>query len=145
VNIPQPEPGLVIRYSYLWLSEYQAGQEEGTKDRPCGVILALDDEDGETRVLVLPITHTPPSDPSTAVEIPLQTKQRLGLDFERSWIVLSEANEFFWPGADLRPIPNADPSTIAYGFLPPRLFNHVRERFVALVKSRKAKRVTRTE
>jgi hypothetical protein len=107
VNIPQPEPGLVIRYSYLWLSEYQAGQEEGTKDRPCAVILALDDEDGETRVLVLPITHTPPSDPSTAVEIPLQTKQRLGLDFERSWIVLSEANEFFWPGADLRPIPNA--------------------------------------
>jgi hypothetical protein len=45
----------------------------------------------------------------------------------------------------LRPIPNADPSTIAYGFLPPRLFNHVRERFVALVKSRKAKRVTRTD
>ena len=88
MNIPQPEPGLVIRYSYLWLSEYQARQEESTKDRPCAVILALDDEDGEKRVLVLPLTHTPPSDPSTAVEIPLQTKQRLGLDFERSWINL---------------------------------------------------------
>lgn len=70
----------------------------------------------ETRVLVLPITHTSPANPSTAVEIPLQTRQRLGLDFERSWIDLSEANEFSWPGADLRPIPNADPSTIVYGY-----------------------------
>ena len=49
MNIPRSEPGLVIRYSYLWLSEYQAGQKEGAKDRPCAVILALDDENGETR------------------------------------------------------------------------------------------------
>jgi hypothetical protein len=80
------------------LSEYQAGQEEGAEDRPCAVILALDDEDGGTRVLVLPITHTPPSDPSTAVEILLQTKQRLGLDFERSWIVSKRGQRILLAG-----------------------------------------------
>jgi hypothetical protein len=34
---------------------------------------------------------------------------------------------------------------VAYGFLPPKFFDHVRRRFVALVESRKARRVKRTE
>ena len=34
----QPEPGLVICYSYLWLDEFNEGREEGVKDpvRDCG-------------------------------------------------------------------------------------------------------------
>jgi hypothetical protein len=32
--IPNPEPGLVISYAYLWQHERQAGREEGQKDRP---------------------------------------------------------------------------------------------------------------
>ncbi|RWI14116.1 MAG: hypothetical protein EOQ92_29550 [Mesorhizobium sp.] len=31
--LPTPVPGLVIRYSYLWLAEHRRGQEEGVKDR----------------------------------------------------------------------------------------------------------------
>jgi hypothetical protein len=34
VKIPEPVPGLVIRYSYLWQSEFVSGRDEGSKDRP---------------------------------------------------------------------------------------------------------------
>jgi len=145
VTLPRPEPGLVIRYSYLWLSEHRAGREEGVKDRPCALVLALVDAAGDTRVTVLPITHSAPPDPSAAIEVPPDTKKRLALDAERSWIVVSEGNEFLWPGPDLRPLPGADLSTIAYGFLPPRLLRLVRDRFLALSHQRKAERVRRTE
>ncbi len=97
MTFPRPVPGLVIRYSYLWAAEYARGQEEGVKDRPCAIILAT----AEHVVTVLPITHAPPADASMAVEIPPATKRRLGLDSERSWVVLSEANRFIWPGPDL--------------------------------------------
>ena len=46
-----PKPGLVIRYSYLWHQESQSGQEEGVKDRPCAVVIALEDDENRTRVL----------------------------------------------------------------------------------------------
>src|SRR5947209_6944703 len=96
--LPEPEPGLVIRYSYLWLDDFLAGQEEGVKDRPCAIVTAVRNEaDGEKRVLVLPVTHSPPKHPEYAVEIPQAVKRHLGLDDERSWIVVSECNEFTWP------------------------------------------------
>lgn len=145
MTLPAPEPGLVIRYSYLWLREHREGREEGVKDRPCAIVLTLADADGETRVTVLPITHSAPSNPSAAIEIPRQTKHRLGLDSERSWIVLDEGNEFLWPGPDLRPLPGADLATIAYGLLPPRFFNVVRQRFFALARAARARPVRRTE
>ena len=53
-------------------------------------------------VRVLPVTHTPPTDLADALEIPTLTKERLGLDSARSWVVLTEANDFIWPGPDLR-------------------------------------------
>jgi hypothetical protein len=145
VTLPRPEPGLVIRYSYLWLREYREGREEGVKDRPCAVVLVVVDADGDMRVTVLPITHGIPEDPSVAVEIPTETKKRLGLDVERSWIIVSEGNEFTWPGPDLRPLPGRDLSSVAYGSLPPRLLAFVRDRFLALSRRRKAQRVARTE
>jgi hypothetical protein len=78
------------------------GQEEGVKDRPCAVILVTADDAGDQVVTVLPVTHTPPHNLAFAVEIPQATKSRLGLDDERSWIVLTEANRFIWPGPNLR-------------------------------------------
>jgi hypothetical protein len=144
VSLPAPHPGLVIRYAYLWKREYEAGREEGSKDRPCAIIMAVTDDEGESQVLVLPITHTPPYDAADAVEIPLVTKQRLGLDGERSWIVITEVNEFVWPGPDLRPVPGGDGS-VAYGVLPPRLFEVVRDRFLDRSGRSKAVRVPRTE
>ncbi len=145
MKLPAPEPGLVIRYAYLWLREHREGREEGAKDRPCAIVLSLADEEGDIRVTVLPVTHSPPENPVTCIEIPPDSKRRLGLDAARSWIVLSEGNEFVWPGPDLRPAPGADLGTVAYGFLPPRLFNTVRERFVTLARAGKARRVVRTE
>ncbi len=100
---PTPRAGLVIRYSYLWRSEAAAGREEGVKDRPCAIVLAVVARDGDTVVYVLPITHAPPLDPADAVELPQATKIRLGLDSDRSWIVVSEGNSFTWPGPDLGP------------------------------------------
>jgi hypothetical protein len=62
--IPTPEPGLVISYAYLWRYEHDVGQEEGRKDRPSVIVLAIEREaDGTTIVTVLPITHSPPADP----------------------------------------------------------------------------------
>jgi hypothetical protein len=130
VPYPTPVPGLVIRYAYLWRAEYRRGQEEGLKDRPCAVVLVSVDEDGDDIVTVLPINHMPPLDPADAVEIPADTKRRLRLDDDRSWIVLTEANEFLWPGPDLRPCRPADPESIAFGLLPGRFFKHVQERFL---------------
>ena len=100
---PVPRPGLVIRYSYLWEREAQAGQEEGVKDRPCAIVVVLLREGEHPVVRVLPITHSAPLDPASALEIPPLTKLRLGLDSDRSWVVLDEANDFIWPGPDLRP------------------------------------------
>ena len=41
---------------------------------------------------MVPVTHSPPADPTTAIEIPAVTKARLGLDAQRSWIICNEAN-----------------------------------------------------
>jgi hypothetical protein len=86
VTWPVPQPGLVIRYSYLWESEARQGREEGVKDRPCAIVLVILREGDHPIVRVLPITHTPPSDLTDALEIPVATKQRLKLDIECSWL-----------------------------------------------------------
>ena len=142
--LPEPVPGLVIRYSYLWRREHLQGREEGQKDRPCAIITAIRSEAGDLRIVALPVTHNAPDVSDLAVEIPLKVKQRLGLDDARSWIVISEWNEFVWPGPDLRRTTGADDSSVAYGFLPPALFRLVRERFLALVRTRTARPVRRT-
>ncbi len=145
VALPEPVPGLIIRYSYLWYREHLEGRDEGQKDRPCAIIAAIRaDENGDTRVLVLPITHSPPDHASLAVEIPAKVKARLGLDDTRSWVVLSEWNEFIWPGPDLRRLPDAPNSSVAYGMIPPGLFATIRERFLAIVNARNVHQVPRT-
>lgn len=108
------------------------------------ILVTTDDPDGPV-VTVLPITHSPPSDPSLAIELPQATKRRLGLDDERSWIVVTDANRFFWPGPDLRFARPGDAASAAYGLLPPNIFNEMRAKFVAAVKSRRAGTVARTE
>jgi hypothetical protein len=145
VTWPRPRPGLVIRYSYLWRREALAGRDEGLKDRPCAVVLALQDEDGRTRVYALPITHSAPGPGKDAVEIPAMVKARLGLDGARSWVVVDEANLFNWPGPDLRFLPGKGPESAVYGFLPPSFFRVVRDRFLAADRAKKAALVARTE
>lgn len=139
-----PFPGLVIRYAYLWKSEQAAGREEGVKDRPCAVVLALRPSEAGINVAVAPITHAPPDDPDLAIEIPPRTKARLGLDWERSWVVLSEINVFEWPGPDLRAVPGSNPPRFDYGVMPPSFFRQVRNRLAELVRNRRSKVVARS-
>lgn len=128
--IPDPQPGLVLSYAYLWRHEHLAGHDEGAKDRPSVIVLTANKSgDDATIVTVLPVTHREPSDPDWAVEIPLPVKRHLGLDEARSWIVIAEGNEFLWPGYDLRKIATAD--RYDYGFLPPRFFTQVVTAFAA--------------
>jgi hypothetical protein len=72
-------------------------------------------------------------------------KTRLRLDGERSWVSITEANIFNWPGPDLRMLPGKGPESAIYGFLPPGFFNVVRDRFLALDQEKKAAVVVRTE
>lgn len=147
--LPEPQGGLVISYAYLWRHESEAGQIEGTKNRPCVLVLVVKREagpaqgeasavrrDAATIVTVAPVTHTPPHDPSAAMEIPPKVKRHLGLDSERSWVILEEFNEFAWPGFDLRPVPGT-PGCFEYGFLPPALYRKIVERILELRRERR--------
>lgn len=123
--LPEPTPGLVIGFAYLWASEARTGQDEGLKDRPCVIILSVEDRDGDRIVHVAPITHSPPRTDRVAVSLPPATRSRLGLDNQPSWIVTSELNRFTWPGPDLRPISRNQPDTFAFGSIPLALLKQV--------------------
>lgn len=134
--LPEPAPGLVISYSYLWCDQHRSGAEEGRKARPCAIVVATTDEDGDTKVYVAPVTHSRPDDPH-AVELPLAVKQRLGLDEAPSWIVTTELNRFIWPGYDLRPIGRDKPNVFAWGFLPVGIFNALKRGIAAHQRERR--------
>ena len=140
-RIPDPQPGLVISYAYLWQREATQGRDEGTKYRPAVVVLAVESDGphGKT-VLVAPISHRQPDDPAIGIEIPPLTKSRLGLDPERSWVIVSEVNRFEWPGPDLLPVA---PGQWAYGILPAGLFRIIRDRLAGLAGQRKLAQVRR--
>ena len=140
-RIPDPQPGLVISYAYLWQHEAAGGRHEGTKYRPAVVVVAVESDEAHGKtVLVAPITHREPDDAAIAVELPALTKVRLGLDPDRSWIIVSEVNRFEWPGPDLLPVA---PGEWAYGFLPAGVFRTVRDRMVGMARRRKLTQIRR--
>lgn len=94
-------------------------------------------------VSVVPVTHTPPSDPADAIAMPPGLKRHLGLDDEPSWIVVSELNDFVWPGPDLRPIPGK-PDRYDYGVLPPTFFRKLQEAIFERLKAKNVGIVPRT-
>lgn len=143
--LPEPTPGLVISYAYLWHEEAQRGLEEGSKARPCVIVLSATRDELGTVVTVASVTHSPPRDLEAAVELPAETKRRLGLDDDRSWAIVSEVNRFRWPGPDLRPIADTDPPRFAHGLLPAKLFLRIRERLIDIASRRGAPVVRRTE
>jgi hypothetical protein len=96
-------------------------------------------------VTVVPVTHTPPTNPDDAVEIPAALKAHLGLDDLPSWIVVTETNDFLWAGPDLWPIPGTKPNRFDYGMLPTRFFAHVRDRILQAHLRRRLDRVQRSE
>ncbi len=145
MSLPKPQPGLVICYSYLWATEHEEGAEEGRKDRPCAIVAARQIIEGKEIVTVVPVTHTPPIDPNDAVEIPPALKRHLRLDDFPSWIVVTETNDFLWPGADLRPVPGVKPARFDFGMLPARFFAHVRDKLLQAHLQRRLSRVERSD
>lgn len=126
MSFPSPRPGLVIRYSFLWSHEREAGAEDGAKDRPCAIVVAARRQaDGDIVVIVAPITHAQPDDPGASIALPAPVARALGLDESPHWLRLDELNRFAWPGYDLRAIPGR-PGEYAYGLLPRALFEHLR-------------------
>jgi len=108
------------------------------------VALLLAKAPAQGACVVVPITHTRPENPATAVEIPAAERVRLGLDSEQSWIVLTEFNAFVWPGPDLRPVPGKDPSTVIYGTVSKQLYTRVLAQVQALLRANLVRRVSRT-
>lgn len=112
---PEPQPGLVIRYDYLWHNEAHAGRRDGAKVRPCAIIIARQINENGPTVLVAPITHSPPLSHQVAIEIPQLVKKHLGLDSDRSWIIASEVNAVAWNDPGIVPVSKIK---WCYGFLP---------------------------
>jgi hypothetical protein len=137
-----PEAGHVIKYSYLWWNEHRKGRVEGLKDRPCSVLLNQKNEQGKTTLYVLPITHTPPINPEFGIEIPSRTKQRLGLDEQRSWVITTEFNKFTWPGYDIRRL---DTGLFSYGVLPEKLIKEIIKSVQFHAKNNKSNPVVRDD
>jgi hypothetical protein len=107
-------------------------------------VLAIDPPGGSaSRVFILPITHSPPAPGTEAIEIPASVCRSDGLDAARSWVVLSEFNEFVWPGFDLGIVPGRKPHTVAYGYLTAGFFARIRERWLALDAAGKSTGVSR--
>jgi hypothetical protein len=78
----------------------------------------------------LPITHSP-TEESRSIAIPAKVKRHLGLDADASWVILDEANEFFWPGVDLRPVSRSRPGVWTFGILPTEIFDEIQTKLRA--------------
>jgi hypothetical protein len=139
--IPEPSPGLVVRYDYLWSREAAAGRTQG-KDRPACLVAASDSEAKPRFVVLLPITHAPPIGDTVAIEIPANVRRSIGLDDQPSWVVVTEYNVDEWPNAGLSPIPGR-PDVFAYGFIPPGLFAAIKSRLLELAKEKRSNAVRR--
>ena len=141
VSFPEPRPGLVIRYDYLWAHEAEHGQDQG-KDRPSCLVAASDNVMRPRYVVLLPITHTPPAGDAVGVEIPAKVKQSIGLDDAPSWVIISEHNIDEWPNGGLSPVPGKG-AGFAYGFIPPGLFAKIKAEFLNLTRQKRSGAVRR--
>lgn len=131
MKLPDPVPGLVIRYNYLWHDDKMKGLSEGAKDRPCAIIIASRQTGAVT---VAPITHSypEPGEEALSVAIPADIARQIGLDDDVNYVRL-EVNRFEWPGDHLRPLPQ-DPERIDYGMVPREFFETLRHRFIDVVR-----------
>lgn len=127
---PIPQGGLVIRYDYLWSSEEREGREQGSKDRPCAIVLTMPlTKTGGQRVVVCGITRTPPGPLEDGVPIPPRVKRHLGLDETRqSWAIVSEANLIDWDDPGIVP---TESGLWFYGFLPAVFADDLARRLLA--------------
>ncbi len=138
---PEPQPGLVVRYDYLWSHEAIAGRDQG-KDRPSCLVAASDSRASPRFVVILPITHFTPTGDADGIEIPSQVRAALGFDAESCSVIVSEHNVDEWPNGGLQPLPDR-PDIFSYGFIPPSLFARIKAGFLELAGRRRSAGVRR--
>ncbi len=133
MSLPTPELGSVIQFDFLWKNEALARQEDGTKDRPCVIVLAVDRQaDNQTQVTVCPISHASPAPGQPAVPVPSRVATYIGLDDRQSWIKTNEVNRFPWPKSRLPfGIAKTPKGAWSYGHIPPGLFQIMRDQVIA--------------
>ena len=131
-----PQPGDVIRYSYLWWREHEAGEESGRKYRPCVVVVAIGKANEQAlRYSVVPVTHVSPGD-RPAVELPAAVKAHLKLDGAPSWVICDEINLFEWPTVD---VANVAGGGFSFGKLPAALLKRIQNTLIESGRSRSLK------
>jgi hypothetical protein len=141
VVLPEPKPGLVIRYDYLWNREATSGRDQG-KDRPACLVAASDSRSKPRFVVILPTTHSAPAGNTIGIAIPPRVRQALGLDDEPCWVIVSEHNVDAWPNGGLQPLPGR-PGVFSCGFIPPGLFAQIKTKFLELAGRKKSAGVRR--
>jgi hypothetical protein len=141
VALPEPKPGLVIRYDYLWNREASAGRDQG-KDRPACLVAATESGTSPRFVVILPITHSAPTGNIIGIAVPPKVRQALGLDDEPCWVSVSEHNVDEWPNGGLQSLPGR-PGVFSYGFIPPSLFLQIKTKFLELAGHRQSSAVRR--
>lgn len=138
--------GLVIRYDFLWKHESERGQIEGTKDRPCSVVLTMEGKDNHKKILVCPITHTPPEKNKTFVKIPPKVAKHIGLDEQQSWIKTDQVNSFLWDGLHIPyGVSRASRQKWEYGELPYQIAKEVFEQVRSNIKTNNLENIKRDE
>jgi mRNA-degrading endonuclease toxin of MazEF toxin-antitoxin module len=142
VKKPDPEIGLVIRYDFLWSHEQAKGYAQGAKERPCVIVTAIARKTtGQIEILVAPITHAPPREGVTAIEIPVAVGRHLGLDDARSFIIADQANSLSWDDPGIAPVQPGVRWT--YGRLPKALYDRLRAAMMDLARKRRLKAAVR--
>jgi hypothetical protein len=124
-RIPDPTPGLVFRYDYLRLHQFDEGIEHG-KERPACILATLAegevltgvriiDEQSRTTieyvartndVVIIPIQTDPPGRDQLGVVLDIETKRYIGLSTDHvSYAIVSEVNIDTWPSAGIQNVP----------------------------------------
>jgi len=102
MTLPTPRPGLVVGYDFLFREQADAGMENAGKPHPAAIILVVN-EDVQTRVSLLAISHSPPRSGEEPYRLKLTSAEcrQMGLDSGDHWVNLQDINAFDWPGYDL--------------------------------------------
>jgi hypothetical protein len=144
----EPPVGSLVAYEYLWLSQ-RSDREDGAKVYPAALIFAKRIIGGVTLAHAVGVSHKPPAESETALEIPRKLKRHLGLDEESAWIYTDQINQFAWPGYDLRPadrlskLPRAR-GTCVIGPLPGDWFSLVKNDVIRNLRQKRATIIPRT-
>ena len=82
MKLPDPTPGLVIRFDYTWHKDHFK------KERPCAIDLA---SSGTGMVTVVPITHSYPDigEEDQSLQVPEDVCKAMGLDEDINYVRLS--------------------------------------------------------